>query len=117
MKKLFALFMVLVLCTAVSGCSTYDEYETEKDSTNDYENYDNSKYEYDHLDDDDYSYFSNKYGNSTTRCAKSGCRNYIVSSGDSAYCAIHSNKCLECHCYIDGDAMYCMNCLTDALVK
>ena len=60
------------------------------------------------------SSFDNKYGTGTTKCLKSGCNNYIASSGDSAYCTAHSNKCLECYCYIDGDAMYCMDCLTDA---
>ena len=60
------------------------------------------------------SNFTNKYGTSTTKCAKAGCNNYIASSGDTAYCTTHSNRCLECHKYIDGDAMYCMDCLTKA---
>ena len=60
------------------------------------------------------SNFTNKYGTPTTKCAKAGCNNYIASSGDTAYCTTHSNRCLECNKYIDGDAMYCMDCLTKA---
>lgn len=56
--------------------------------------------------------FTNKYGTATTKCAKSGCNNYIASSGDTNCCTAHSNKCLNCGCYIDGDAMYCMSCLS-----
>ena len=58
--------------------------------------------------------FTNKYGTPTTRCVKSGCDNYIASSGDTNCCTAHSNRCLNCNCYIDGDAMYCMSCLTGA---
>lgn len=61
------------------------------------------------------SSFTNKYGTSTTKCAKSGCSNYIASSGDTNCCTTHSNRCLKCNCYIDGDAMYCMSCLEEAL--
>ena len=60
------------------------------------------------------SSFTNKYGTATTKCAKAGCNNYIASSGDTAYCTTHSNRCLECNKYIDGDAMYCMDCITKA---
>lgn len=60
--------------------------------------------------------FTNAYGTSTTRCAVSGCNNYIASSGDTNCCTIHSNRCLECRKYIDGDATYCMSCLTKALL-
>ena len=59
--------------------------------------------------------FTNKYGTSTTRCAHSGCSNYIASSGDTNCCTTHSRKCLNCKCYIDEDAMYCMTCLKNAL--
>ena len=59
--------------------------------------------------------FSNKYGTRTTKCAVSGCDNYIAKSGDTNCCTYHSNKCGNCHCYIDGDAMYCMDCLRNAL--
>lgn len=121
MKKLFVLFIVFVICITSCGCSNSDYYGTENVSTSDYQYSSNSsKYEYNYLDDDDdndYSYFSNKYGSSTTKCAKSGCSNYIAKSGDTAYCTAHSNKCLECYCYIDGDAMYCMKCLTSAASK
>ena len=48
------------------------------------------------------STFTNQYGTSTTKCAHPGCNNYIASSGDTAYCTKHSNKCLNCGKYIDG---------------
>ncbi len=63
---------------------------------------------------DSISSFTNKYGTPTTKCAHSGCNNYIASSGDTNCCTTHSNKCLECNKYIDEDAMYCMDCLTKA---
>ena len=59
--------------------------------------------------------FSNEYGTSTTKCAYPGCNNPIASSGDTNCCVAHSNHCLECGKLIDGDATYCMSCLTKAL--
>ena len=59
--------------------------------------------------------FTNKYGTPTTKCAHAGCNNYIASSGDTNCCTLHSNKCLECNCYIDEDALYCISCLAKAL--
>lgn len=59
--------------------------------------------------------FTNKYGSSTTICAHSGCKNYIATSGDTNCCTVHSNKCLNCNKYIDEDAVYCMDCLTEAI--
>ena len=61
--------------------------------------------------------FTNQYGSPTTKCAHSGCSNYIASSGDTNCCTIHSRKCLDCGKYIDEDAMYCMDCLTNASQK
>ena len=55
--------------------------------------------------------FTNKYGTHTTRCAHSGCNEYIAPSGDTNCCIKHSNKCADCGKYIDEDAMYCMDCL------
>lgn len=63
------------------------------------------------------SSYSNKYGTSTTKCAKPGCNNYIASSGDTNCCVTHSNKCLNCRKYIDGDATYCLSCLYDSVKK
>ena len=60
-------------------------------------------------------YFVNKYGSPTTVCAHAGCSAYIASSGDTNCCNLHSNRCGNCHCYIDEDAMYCMNCIENAL--
>ena len=59
--------------------------------------------------------FTNKYGSSTTKCVVSGCSNNIASSGDTNCCTRHSNRCGNCNCYIDGDAMFCMSCLVGAL--
>ena len=57
------------------------------------------------------SYFTNKYGTPTTKCNHSGCTKNIASSGDTNCCPVHSKKCLNCGCYIDEDAMYCMDCI------
>ena len=59
--------------------------------------------------------FTNKYGTSTTKCAHPGCSNYIASSGDTNCCTLHSNRCGTCGKYIDEDAMYCLDCIADAL--
>ncbi|MBQ3761195.1 MAG: hypothetical protein II875_04180 [Clostridia bacterium] len=59
--------------------------------------------------------FTNKYGTPTTKCAHYGCTNYIASSGDTAYCTTHSQKCVSCRKYIDEDATYCMDCIYKAL--
>ena len=59
--------------------------------------------------------FTNKYGTPTTKCAHTGCSNYIAPSGDTNCCEAHSNKCLNCGKYIDEDATYCMDCLSDAI--
>lgn len=63
------------------------------------------------------SSFTNEYGTSTTKCAHSGCTNYIASSGDTNCCTTHSKKCLECGKYIDEDALYCMSCISAAATK
>ena len=59
--------------------------------------------------------FTNEYGDMSTKCAHSGCDRSIVTSGDSNCCSVHSNRCGNCGCYIDGDAMFCMDCITSAL--
>lgn len=59
--------------------------------------------------------FTNKYGTPTTTCAHTNCAAYIASSGDTNCCPWHSNRCGNCHCYIDEDAMYCMDCIRSAL--
>lgn len=61
--------------------------------------------------------FTNKYGTPTTICAHAGCYNYIAPSGDTNCCTVHSNRCLQCGKYIDGDAMYCIDCLVVAFDK
>ena len=59
--------------------------------------------------------FNNKFGTSSTLCAKPGCDAFIARSGDTNCCEVHSNRCGNCYCYIDGDAMYCMSCIENAL--
>lgn len=59
--------------------------------------------------------FTNKYGTPTTKCAHTGCDNYIASSGDTNCCTTHSRRCLNCNKYIDEDALYCIDCLAAAL--
>lgn len=54
-------------------------------------------------------------GSGGRTCAEPGCTRKAATSGDTIYCTTHSRKCLECGCYIDKDAMYCMDCLRDAL--
>ncbi|MBQ7119639.1 MAG: hypothetical protein IJO09_05445 [Oscillospiraceae bacterium] len=61
------------------------------------------------------SSFSNAYGTPDTVCVVSGCNKKIASSGDTNCCTSHSNCCGECGKYIDGDAMYCMSCIKDAI--
>lgn len=61
--------------------------------------------------------FTNKTGTSTTKCAHSGCDNYIASSGDTYYCTTHSKNCGSCGCYIDEDAMFCPTCIIDAFTQ
>lgn len=63
------------------------------------------------------SNFTNAYGTPTTKCAHRGCTNYIASSGNTNCCTVHSNKCLECHKYIDEDALYCMSCIEKISIK
>ena len=78
----------------------------------DYFNEKNNSYTNDYSS---YSSFTNKYGTSTTKCAHSGCSNYIASSGDTNCCSTHSNRCYECNCYIDEDANWCVKCIEDAI--
>ncbi len=59
-------------------------------------------------------YVKNNSSSSVT-CRMSGCTRKAATSGDTVYCTIHSNNCYNCGCYIDADALYCMDCLRDAL--
>ena len=93
---------------------TYSQKDKYSDSSSTYSSYGTySTYSYSGYSNK--TYFTNKYGTSTTKCAVSGCSRYIASSGDTNCCTTHSNRCGECHCYIDGDAMFCMDCIYDAL--
>lgn len=62
-----------------------------------------------------YSSFTNKYGTATTLCVHTGCTNFIAKSGDTNCCETHSNRCGECGCYIDEDAMFCLSCIEKAI--
>lgn len=59
----------------------------------------------------EHSGFTNKFGSPDTKCVVPGCSQNIASSGDTNCCKSHSNKCGNCNCYIDGDAMFCMSCI------
>ena len=59
--------------------------------------------------------FNNEFGSIDTPCAYPGCSRTIVTSGDSNCCSVHSNRCLNCSRYIDGDAVYCMRCIEEAV--
>ena len=39
----------------------------------------------------------------------------ILLSCLGASCTIHSNRCNECNCYIDEDALFCMSCILKGL--
>lgn len=111
-----------IMLTACSGGSTtnssYSNDNITSSSTNSSSSYsDSSNSSSKSYSNSSSSSFTNKYGTSTTKCAQSGCNNYIASSGDTNCCITHSNKCIECKKYIDGDAMYCMSCLSSAAKK
>ena len=67
------------------------------------------------LEMEPYSPFTNGYGTPTTVCAHKGRSRSIVTSGNSNCCIAHSKNCLNCGCYIDEDAMYCMDCLSECM--
>lgn len=62
-----------------------------------------------------YEKSGNKVDIEPKQCQYIGCKKMAASTGDTNYCESHSAKCLECGCYINDDAMYCLNCLMNAL--
>ena len=106
MKRKACFIVLFILLLAVfSSCSGVSNTSRSNSSS------ENSYYS----NDNTYSTaFTNKYGTPTTKCAHSGCSNYIASSGDTKNCAVHSNRCKECSCFIDEDATWCMDCLMKA---
>lgn len=56
-----------------------------------------------------------KINTTPKQCLHSDCNKMAVDSGDSRYCEVHSNMCAICGCYIDEDAMFCLNCIVEAL--
>ena len=64
-----------------------------------------------------YTKTGKKIDTSPEQCLHSGCSNMAASTGDSFYCEKHSNRCLECNKYIDEDALFCLNCIVEALKK
>jgi|GEM_PF-2154588 len=107
-KKNFYICFVLLVLVAIAFSKYFDHILTYDEPSYDNDNYSSYTSSYS-------SSFTNDYGTSTTKCAHSGCSRYIASSGDTNCCTVHSNKCGNCRCYIDEDAMYCMDCLMDAL--
>lgn len=55
-------------------------------------------------------FFTNEYGTPTTICAHRGCNMYIVSSGNSNCCRVHSATCKECGIYINEGETLCQHC-------
>ena len=113
------LFLVLI---AIRSNSTKEEYlqssieqsvskaiETKKTET--------PNQTYDSSSNSSYSNvnFTNKFGTPSTICNHPGCTNTIAYSGDTNHCVVHSNKCAECGCYIDEDALFCIDCLLNAI--
>ncbi len=107
---LFVVFLSLGLCLTVGPVIGIIMNNINSDNTG--HSY-SEKYEI--KSESKYENFTNEYGTPTTKCAVSGCDNYIAKSGDTNCCTTHSNRCGECNCYIDGDAMFCMECIEEAL--
>lgn len=89
-----------ILYSSVNGVKTFDFTDNISDKNSSYNSQSN--------------YFTNKYGTATTKCHHDGCNNYIASSGDTWDCEYHAGTCLNCGKYIDCDAMYCMDCLSNS---
>lgn len=64
-----------------------------------------------------YSPFTNEYGTPSTLCSHEGCNRYIATSGNTKCCTAHSQSCINCGCYIDEDAIYCMQCLSESITN
>lgn len=107
------------ICDKIGAFNNVDAVTTWKLCNECYDNFNEKDNSYDnnysYSKNYSYSSFTNKYGTSTTKCAHSGCSNYIASSGDTNCCTTHSRRCIECNCYIDEDANWCMKCIEDAL--
>lgn len=55
-------------------------------------------------------FFTNLYGTPTTQCAHRGCSMYIVASGNSNCCRLHSGKCSQCGIFINEGETLCEHC-------
>lgn len=62
-----------------------------------------------------YTKTGEKVNTEPQKCLHEGCTNMAAITGDSFYCETHSNKCMGCGNYIDEDAMFCLNCIVEAL--
>lgn len=49
------------------------------------------------------------------KCLHEKCTNMAAITGYSHYCKMHSNQCMECGNYIDEAAVFCLNCIFEAL--
>lgn len=117
-KLLSGLLCFALICTLpITGCGSKSSSKTssyKSSSSLSESSYYSSKSQSSSYSNNKSSYFTNAYGTPTTKCAHPGCTKYIASSGDTNCCTLHSNKCLECHKYIDEDAMYCISCIKKA---
>lgn len=107
------LIVFLIVSSIFSGCTPNESPATDKPVST--QNTSPNESNYFVSSNKIESSFTNAYGTSTTICAHPGCTKYIASSGDTNCCTTHSNKCLNCNRYIDEDAMYCMDCLTESI--
>lgn len=111
-KRLSSLFLLAALLVTMSGCGNQNvtqPTESKKESQAAAAGTSGGHQSSTH------SSFTNKYGTPTTKCAHTGCSNYIANSGDTNCCKEHSNRCLDCNKYIDEDAHYCVSCIAAAL--
>ena len=124
MKKIVSLVVIFCMVVALAGCGkssrssgSYKSSGSSLGSSGTYSGSSGKSSIYSSSSGSSSSYksssssFTNAYGTPTTKCAHSGCNNYIASSGDTNCCTVHSQKCRTCGKYIDEDAMYCMDCI------
>lgn len=112
MKKGMAITVLLMVILIVLVCGVNQNKKQTPESEK--ESYSATTGNYSSQHSNTQSSFTNKYGTATTKCAHTGCSNYIAKSGDTNCCTTHSNRCLDCNKYIDEDAYYCVSCIAAA---
>ncbi len=113
MKKILVLLSAIMMIISLCACGTTSLYT----SSSSYSSSGITSNKTSSTTSSTSVHFTNKYGTSSTKCAHSGCNEYIAPSGDTNCCTKHSRKCLECGKYIDEDALYCIDCLAMAADK